>query len=149
MINITNQATTPVRNRTQLARFATIGVVNTAIDFGLLFLLTHLGLNPIVANYISTGCAFVFSFIANRNYTFKAHGGKLRRQLVLFFVVTLSGLWILQPLILWGTNNALAFTDLNSSVLLFIGKLLASIVTLTWNYIFYSRLVFKTKDPVE
>ena len=40
-------------------RFGVVGVANTAIDFGILFLLVHLGLNEILANYISTGCAFI------------------------------------------------------------------------------------------
>lgn len=141
-----------VDKHTQKIRFAVIGVINTGLDFGLLFLLSHLGLSVIFANYISTGTAFIFSFFANRSYTFKAHGGKLHRQLALFFIVTLFGLWVLQPIVLWAVSGLFTNSSLSDVVVLFIGKLLASVVTLTWNYIFYSRLVFKDatpKEPVE
>ena len=140
---------THMAKNTKLIRFATIGVINTGLDFGLLFLLTHLGMSPIAANYISTGIAFVFSFIANRSYTFKATGGKLQRQLVLFFIVTLFGLWVLQPIIIFGTTTALRDSSLSAGIVLLIGKLLASVVTLTWNYVLYSHVVFKERSKTE
>lgn len=129
----------------QKLRFAAIGILNTALDFGLLFLLTHLGMNVIAANFISTGTAFVFSFFANRSYTFKAHGGALHRQIGLFLVVTLFGLWVLQPLIIIGVRPLFTHSGLSSGIILLIGKLLASVVTLTWNYLLYSSVVFKNK----
>jgi putative flippase GtrA len=55
-------------------RFALVGGINTAIDFGILFLLTSFGLNKFVANFISTSVAFIFSFFANRSFTFKSTG---------------------------------------------------------------------------
>lgn len=132
-------------NKQRVARFATIGVINTALDFGLLFLLTHLGLNPIVANYISTGTAFIFSFFANRNITFKGSSGKIHHQIALFFIVTFIGLWIWQPLIILGVDKLLANSGYSDGVTLLIGKLVASVFTLVWNYVLYARLVFKTK----
>jgi len=134
------------RDHTQLVRFGTIGVINTALDFGLLFLLTYGGVSPILANYLSTAAAFIFSFVANRNYTFKASGEKLRRQLILFFIVTFFGLWVLQPLIIWTVDIIFAGSYLDGWFVLLIGKLAASVVTLSWNYVFYSRIVFKKKN---
>ena len=133
----------------QKLRFGAIGVINTALDFGLLFLLSHFGMPVVLANYFSTGTALIFSFFANRSYTFKAHGSKLHRQLILFFIVTLFGLWVLQPIILTYTQGVFAHSGLNAGLILLIGKLLASVVTLVWNYVFYSRLVFKDKAPRE
>ena len=52
-----------MKNKAQISRFAVVGLVNTVIDFGLLFLLTFLGLPKITANTISTGLAFIFSFL--------------------------------------------------------------------------------------
>lgn len=139
-----------MKKHAQKIRFAIIGVINTGLDFGLLFLLTHLGMNPIVANYFSTGTALIFSFFANRSYTFKDHGDKLHRQLISFFIVTLIGLWVLQPIIIWGIDGAFTHSGLSSAVILLIGKLLASVVTLTWNYFLYSRFVFKSEPrPVD
>lgn len=122
-------------------RFVLVGGTNTVIDFAILFGLTFLGLDKIIANYISTSVALVFSFFANKSFTFKNTSGNARRQFVLFLVVTLTGLWIIQPLIIWGYTTT--FGDSASS--LFVAKLIATVVTLIWNYLFYSRFVFATK----
>lgn len=127
-------------------RFALIGGLNTLLDFALLFLFTHLGLPVIIANLFSTSVAFIFSFFANRSFTFKATGGNAKRQFILFLVVTLFGLWVLQPIVITLTGLALGPTGLSSDLTLLIGKLLATAVSLTWNYIFYSRLVFKKES---
>ena len=79
-------------NSGKLLRFALVGGINTAIDIGLLFGLTALGVPKLAANTVSTGTAFIFSFFANKSYTFRAQGN-VRRQLILFVVVTLAGLW--------------------------------------------------------
>ncbi len=121
-------------------RFVLVGGTNTAIDFGLLFLLHSLGLNKYVANIISTSVAFVFSFFANRSFTFKSTGDA-KKQVVPFLLVTLTGLWILQPAIIWFVSLFLGTIDQN--VALLIAKLAATAVTLVWNYTLYSRFVFK------
>lgn len=124
-------------------RFLLVGAINTALDFGLLLLLTSLGLNKIPANYISTIVAFLFSFVVNKNYTFNSKGGNVKRQFVLFTAVSLTGLWVMQPIIILLSGFVLQpFID-NSQIILVISKLLATIVSLVWNYVFYSRLVFK------
>lgn len=123
-------------------RFAFIGGINTAIDFGILFLLHGVGLNKYIANIISTSAAFIFSFFANRAFTFKSKGSA-KKQFIPFLIVTMTGLWILQPVIIWLTLQPLG--QLNESVALFIAKLTATIASLIWNYILYSRFVFKEK----
>lgn len=121
-------------------RFVLVGGTNTAIDFGILFILHGLGLNKYIANIISTLIAFIFSFFANRHFTFKSEKDA-RKQIIPFTVVTLSGLWILQPIIIWFILIPLHAIDQNAA--LFIAKLAATIVSLIWNYILYSRFVFK------
>lgn len=123
-------------------RFGTVGAANTAIDFGLLFVLRSLGLPVIPANIISTTTAFIFSFFANKKYTFKSNGN-IKRELALFIAVTLFGLWVLQniviQLVLWPLNT----TTLPSETSLLIAKVIATLVSLIWNYVMYSRVVFK------
>lgn len=131
----------------RLLRFALVGFVNTAVDFVILFALTGLGMQVLWANVISTSAALGLSFVLNRNFTFRS-GGDRRRQIVLFFVVTLIGLWVLQPLVIAGVQFLLPVHDQLS---LLIGKACATAVSLTWNYILYARLVFpdeKKPDPV-
>ena len=123
-------AKSPSKNR-QKIRFLLVGGTNTAIDFGLLFILNTLGLPRVPSNIISTGVAFIFSFFANRNFTFSANSGNIKKQMTLFIIVTLFGLWVIQPIIISLISNLL------------VGKIIATAVTLVWNYLFYSRLVFK------
>jgi len=123
-----------------------IGGVNTAIDFGVLFFLKSLGLPVIPANVISTSFAFCFSFFANKKYTFKTDNANIRRELILFVIVTLFGLWVLQALVIQLVSFALSGSQLPEGAVLLIAKLLATVVSLTWNYTLYSRIVFKSKS---
>lgn len=97
-------------------------------------MLVNLGWDRIAANTIATGSAFVFSFFMNRTFTFKAKQGNIKKQLFLFVIITLSGLWVIQPIIISLIPNLL------------IGKVIATGVTLVWNYIFYNKVVFKVHE---
>lgn len=125
------------------ARFILVGMTNTIIDFGVLFILSGLGLPNVTANIISTTIAFCFSFFANRKFTFKAIDGNLKRQIPLFIAVTLFGLWVLQTLIISLVSPLLLNIGIADGINLFVAKILATVVTLVWNYTLYSRLVFK------
>lgn len=133
------------RNNEKL-RFVLVGAINTLIDFGLLFILRELNILIIIANIISTTTAFGFSFIANKNFTFKGGGDNVRRELVLFIIVTLFGLWVLQSIVIWVTSPTLFYLTHDAALTVFLAKLLATAVTLVWNYMLYSRIVFK-KTP--
>jgi len=123
-------------------RFVLVGLLNTAIDFGLLFALRAVGLPIVPANMISTGAALAFSFFANRSFTFGAGHGSAVRQAVAFLAVTLFCLWVLQPLVLLGGNALLAETW-GSSAALLASKIAATVVSMVWNYLLYDRVVFR------
>jgi len=127
----------------QLVRFALVGGVNTALDFGIFLTLATTGLDVKIANVISTSLAFVFSFFANKKYTFKTTDSNVRREILLFIIVTLFGLWILQTIVIQGVLALLTSITLDDSLKRLIAKLIATIVSLTWNYLLYSRVVFK------
>ena len=132
-----------IKNNPQLLRFGIVGGANTALDFGLLFVFKALGIPVEIANVMSTGLAFVFSFFANKKYTFKTTDTNVVREMILFVIVTLTGLWGLQTLIIALTHNPLTQFMGNTDVALLVAKLLATVASLTWNYLFYSKLVFK------
>jgi len=154
-----------LKNNAEKIRFVIVGVINTALDFGILFTLVALGLPAIASNFVSTSVAMTFSFFANKNYTFKSGGKSTGKQVVLFLAITIVGLWAIQPIIIqtihillgpWFTESCIVglFGDLLGSwfkpsyLVLFIGKVLATIVSLIWNYVMYRRYVF-TKNPTE
>lgn len=124
-------------------RFGLVGIANTALDFIILFVLVGLGLDKIPANYISTSISFVFSFFVNRSFTFKSKGGNVIKQFMIFIAITIIALWVIQPLVILGVSSLLATTGWASWAILFIAKVIATVASLIWNYIFYSRLVFK------
>lgn len=126
-------------------RFGLVGVVNTAIDFGILFLLTNLFAIPkIPANVMSTSVAFVFSFFVNKKFTFKSHGKEgVVKQAILFTVVTLFGIWVVQSLVIIIVSPIATQLGASDNLALFISKFIATIASLVWNYLFYSKLVFR------
>lgn len=127
----------------QIGRFAIVGTINTAIDFGLLFLLTFLGLPKIAANTISTGSAFVFSFFANKKYTFKSTNKNIKYEIISFIIITLFGLWVLQNGIIWLITPLIKNIVSQEQLALFAAKLLATAISLVWNYCLYDKVVFK------
>ncbi|MNH58428.1 GtrA-like protein [compost metagenome] len=126
-------------------RFSLVSSSATALDFTLLLILTSCGLSTIAANYISSSISFVFSFFANKKFTFRTPNHHIPREAVLFIVITLFGIWVIQPLIIWPVENSLHPFDMPGWLLVTMAKLVASLATFFWNYFFYTRLVFKKK----
>jgi len=132
-----------LKKHAEKIRFGIVGIANTALDFALLFLLVALGLDKIPANYVSTGISFIFSFFVNKSFTFKSKSGNVKKQFALFIIITIIGLWVIQPLIITGVSALLVNTGWASAIILFVAKIIATFASLIWNYLFYSRLVFK------
>lgn len=124
-------------------RFTLVGSFNTLLDFGILFLLVSFGVDKIVGNFFSTSIAFIFSFFANKSFTFQSKGGNIKRQFILFLIITFFGLWVLQPIVIMIVSSSISSLHLNPSAVLLISKFGATLVSLVWNYILYSRFVFK------
>ena len=135
-----------MKNKAQIGRFAIVGTANTIIDFGLLFSLTFLGLPKLTANTISTGTAFVFSFFANKKYTFKSTSKNIKYEMVSFVIVTLFGLWVLQNGTIWLITPLIKSFITNEQISLFVAKLFATAVSLIWNYCLYERIVFRKES---
>ena len=126
-------------------RFGIVGGLNTVIDFGLLFAFSSiLGIPRGLANIMSTSVAFMFSFFANKRYTFQSSNKEnIVREILLFTLVTLFGLWVIQGLIIHFLSPALTSFGLSDNLALLSSKLIATIASLIWNYLLYSRVVFK------
>ena len=129
-------------------KFVIIGGFNTILDFSILFGLTFIGVNSIIANIFSTGISFVSSFVLNKKVTFKSENKtrkELLREMILFTIVTLFGLWGIQSVIISIVspifNN---FID-NQSIVLFLSKCFATAFSLVWNFVLYKKVVFIDK----
>lgn len=137
-----------IKNKHQKVRFGIVGMINTVVDFSLLFVLKMFGLPTLTANTISSSTAFVLSFFLNKKVTFRTRGTDLRREMSLFIIVTLSGLWLIQNLVIVVIEWMLQTSGLSPYVILMVAKVIATGVSLVWNYTLYSRIVFKNKQPV-
>lgn len=125
-------------------RFAAVGMINTIVDFTVLLALgVGLRVPTIPANIVSTSCALVVSYLLNKKAVFKNDGKSGDRQFASFIIVTLVGLWIMQPIIIIMVTGLPFINGLDQAWSLAIGKVIATIATLVWNYIWYSRVIFK------
>ena len=86
-------------------RFIIVGISNTVLDFVLMNIMRLVGLNLIAANTISTGTAMVYSFFMNKKWTFRNAGKNYLRQVVLFFIFTIIGIWVIQNGFIWLINT--------------------------------------------
>lgn len=137
-----------------ILRFATVGIINTAIDILLFVSLRSAGTPIVLANICSTSVALIASLILNNKYVFQGRNLTWRIA-VQYFAITLVGLWILQPIIITGVSRVndhigyieALFSDNGHTELLqtIIPKLVAIAVTTIWNYVWYSRVIFAQK----
>jgi gtrA-like protein len=121
--------------RKQLITFALIGVLNTAVDITIYTLLIWLTVPLLLAVIISTTTGMVCSYVLNRQFTFKAN----RQPIVQFICITITGLWVLQPVVIWLLIQLLGIT---STLGLSMAKLAATSISLMWNFAWY-RIVFQ------
>ena len=126
-------------------RFVIVGISNTILDFTLMNLLSLAGLNLIIANTISTGIAMIYSFLMNKKWTFRNAGQDYLRQVILFFIFTAIGIWVIQNGLIILAKHHLPHFGLPDQVFNNLAKLGALVFSLTWNYLTYNRFVFTDK----
>lgn len=132
--------------KSEKIRFGLVGVVNTSVDFALLFLLARIfGVPVLVANMISTLCAVAVSYLLNKKAVFKNADKQGLRSVLLFVAVTLAGLWGLQSLVIAIVTGALGVVG-DDALILLIAKIVATITSLVWNYVWYSQVIFRKKS---
>ena len=139
--------------RERLISFAVIGIINTAVDVGIFLALRHYLVPILLANIISTSIALGLSYTLNKKFAFKSNSAHAK-SLFLFLLVTLIGLWILQPIVIklaLLVLNTSSISSLAAQIIArperffeLIAKLSATPVTLVWNYLLYKHVVFKS-----
>lgn len=146
-------------NKKRVSRFAVVGIFNTLFDFAILNSLVFvLGQKTIIANIISGTIAATVSFFLNHSFVFKQGDKRTLRKFVTFICITMVGLYGLQNLIIFVLthyftapadwcfdilNCLSADTFSREFVRLNFAKGVATLASLTWNYLLYAKLVFK------
>lgn len=134
----------------QIYRFVIVGLLNTVIDFTMFNLLVstsgiRTGLGLVLINLIAIFTSIVNSYVLNRTWTFKSPDPNYTTQLPRFLIASLIGMFIntatvgLFPLLLL-PGTAPSNLALNGI------KLLAAILSASWNFISYRYWVFSKDD---
>ncbi|MDO4872017.1 MAG: GtrA family protein [bacterium] len=132
----------------QELNFVLIGGFNTILDFAILFGLKMLGVPELISNGFSTGITFLISFVLNKKITFQSQGKtkeELAREIVLFTIFTLFGLWGIQTGVIWLTKPVILNFIANEQIALLFAKIIATAFSMTWNFIAYKKVVFADK----
>jgi len=138
----------------QLARFGMVGLMNFLVDTGLLTMFSiYTGIEsgwPLVwLNIISTSIAITNSFMWNRNWTFRDREPITVSGIFAFIFVTIGGIAI-NSTIVYAVTTALPVSGvLTGTRRITIAKVLATGVSLLWNFFGYKIVVFKKPQNVE
>jgi len=129
----------------QLAKFALVGVLNTAIDFGILNLLIVVtsitsGIGIIFVNAISFSTALVNSYFWNKEWVFSS---AKKGDFVTFVVVTIIGLSMNTGIVYFLTTYVPPVFVSSSAQWANLAKVLATGISLVWNFAGYKLVVFK------
>jgi putative flippase GtrA len=102
------------RERTRFLRFAVVGIIGAAIDFGVMNLLTRgQAVRLVIAGTISFIAAVLSNFTWNRYWTYPDSRSKaLARQFIEFAIINAIGLVIRVPILAFG--QPLLYTLINA-----------------------------------
>lgn len=129
--------------KSKKVRFVVVGGANTVIDFAFYNLFSKFfGLALPLANMISSFIAMLFSFFLNKKWTFVSGSKDYLREVVLFFVFTIIGIWLIQSGLIWLVERTFSSLDWQNFWLKNLLKIAASVPSLIWNYLTYNKFVF-------
>lgn len=123
-------------------RYVVVGVFNTLLDLGLFTLFAVVvGLQPLVANLLSTSITICVSYLLNRVFVFRT-ARSVQRTLVQFVAVTLISGLVIQSAVIWAVIHlgALIVPDLSHDVVAPLAKICAMGVGMGSNYLGYRWL---------
>jgi putative flippase GtrA len=135
----------------QFLRFAVVGAINTGIDFGILNILSRItgitegsGIIPIKGGAFLV--ANVNSYLLNKRWTFKDNTqGDSGRKFSVYLSVSIVGAILNISTVYLITNYVDPMFGLSAALWLNAANLVATGVSLVWNFIGYKLIVFRGK----
>lgn len=139
----------------QVGKFVAVGFLNTAIDFGVLNLLSFL--SGVTAGFVIGGVnipgfivAVSNSYLWNKLWVFKSESGEgspaqagLFHDFPIFFAVSAIGLLLNSGMVILITTFVSPPFAAGAEAWLNIAKVAATVVSLIWNFLGFKFLVFK------
>lgn len=132
----------------QFIRFALIGVLNTAINFAVLNLLSLLtgvtkGEKIIWMAMVAFAVATINSYYFNKLWTFKDKSTDEAKKFSIFLIVSILGAMINSGTVYLISTYTYPLFGLSSHLWLNVANLFATGISLIWNFIGYKLIVFK------
>lgn len=132
----------------QFSKFAVVGVLNTAIDFGALNLLMFStgvrgGGMLFLFNIISFAAATTNSYFWNKYWTFKDKEGVRPLQMGQFLTVSVIGALINSSVVSVISTFINPLFGLSSAAWVNVAKIIATGFSFVWNFLGYKFIVFK------
>ncbi|TAH36654.1 GtrA family protein [Candidatus Saccharibacteria bacterium] len=117
-------------------RFLIAGGLAACTEYGVFLLLHGLGLHLLVANSVSFCTGLLVSFTLNKKWVFSS-GGKTHLEFIAY-----AGLAIVNLVL----SNILIYIVVNRfGWLPWVAKILTMALIACWNYVIFSRVIFRTK----
>ncbi len=117
-------------------RFLLVGMLNTAVGYGLFALFIYLGLHYALANLVATILAVCFNFISTRKLVFKQTGGGRGTATAVRFALVYA--------VLYGVNVGLLTALLITGITEYLAGLLLIPVSAGLAYILHSQFTFRS-----
>jgi len=134
----------------QFIKFIEVGVLNTAVDFGILNILIWItgitgGWRISPLNVISFLCAVTNSYFWNKFWTFsqKTQEKVKGKEFFQFLIISVIGVGINTGIVVSGTSFVLPLFGMSSGAWANVMKLFATFVSMIWNFLGYKFIVFK------
>ena len=135
----------------QIAKFGSVGVLNTLVDWGvlnLLIFLTQIFSGPFYSLFKSASfvVAVLNSYFWNKFWTFSSAGGqkKTSKEFFQYILVSLVGFGINVGAASFLVNVWGAPAGVEPKLWANAGALLGTVLGMTWNFLGYKLIVFKT-----
>lgn len=117
-------------------RYCLVGGTATIVDFGLLYILTeYAGFWYMFSASISFIGGAITNYLLNRAWTFKNNDKRIARQLAIFLIIAVIGIFI---------NNTILYIGVEFFGLWYmLAKAFSTAITLNWNFLGHKYLTFK------
>lgn len=147
----------PKKRDLKLVIFSLIGVFNTLFDMVLYVLINSVTHSILIANISATSAALIGSYFLNSRLTFKSKKWTFK-SFALFVAVTIFGLWFLQTAVIYLISPGVElipealwrlFGPLETVAKIVAPKVVATVVTFVWNFMWYNKVIFKKDSTAD
>lgn len=120
----------------QIFRFTLIGGIAFLIDSTILFILTdYVGVHYLISSMISFTVSVIFNYIMSILWVFDVNKKQTRRDIVIFFILSLIGL---------GINQLIMYISVDlMNIYYMISKVISTALVMVYNFITRKKFVEK------